>query len=181
VKYYTGLGSRTSPPDILELMTRTARWLRGQGWTLRSGHAQGADRAFELGAESDSVIYLPWKNFGQNPYNDDQGMPVLGTAITISTDDPITNYRHLAELGIRRGTTTVQSWIKLLHGRNAWQIQGHAATPDLSKFALCWCPVVRGEPQGGTATAVKLAVHHKIPVFNLFFENNRTLIEDKIR
>lgn len=36
MKYYAGIGSRSSPPEILELMTKIAVKLRGQGWTLRS-------------------------------------------------------------------------------------------------------------------------------------------------
>lgn len=52
-KIYTGIGSRETPPDILELMTKIARFMFKQGFTLRSGGADGADSAFEAGAEND--------------------------------------------------------------------------------------------------------------------------------
>lgn len=68
---YAGIGSRETPPDVLDLMTRAARWLAQRGWTLRSGAAQGADSAFEVGVRERSrgaEIYLPWPSFEGRGY-----------------------------------------------------------------------------------------------------------------
>jgi hypothetical protein len=46
---YTGIGARRTPSDVLDLMHSLAMRLSG-GWVLRSGGADGADRAFEEGA-----------------------------------------------------------------------------------------------------------------------------------
>ena len=49
MKWYTGVGSRETPSDILEVMESVGYALASQGWTLRSGGAVGADQAFERG------------------------------------------------------------------------------------------------------------------------------------
>lgn len=50
-KYYSGVDSRKTPPNILDLMTKVAQKLAGQGWVLPSGGADGADSAFETGVK----------------------------------------------------------------------------------------------------------------------------------
>ena len=55
-KYYAGIGSRKTPKDICELMTRVARYLYFKGYTLRSGAADGADTAFEIGAGQEKLV-----------------------------------------------------------------------------------------------------------------------------
>ena len=60
---YAGIGSRRTPDDVLEQMTQLAQELGKLGWTLRSGGADGADRAFQDGAEAVGgrrEILLPW-------------------------------------------------------------------------------------------------------------------------
>ncbi len=62
---YAGIGSRQTPPQLLELMTRAATALASQGWTLRTGMAPGADQAFYRGAREHGPVelYLPWPGF----------------------------------------------------------------------------------------------------------------------
>jgi len=62
---YTGIGSRKTPDDILDLMTRIAVAMDAWGWTLRSGAADGADEAFDH-CVGRAEIYLPWPHFEQN-------------------------------------------------------------------------------------------------------------------
>ena len=69
MKYYTGVGNRNTPADILEDMEQIARVFARLGWVLRSGGANGADSAFELGCDIENglkEIYLPWKGFNNN-------------------------------------------------------------------------------------------------------------------
>lgn len=44
---YAGIGSRETPMEVLELMTKASTWLGSKGYTLQSGGAIGADMAFE--------------------------------------------------------------------------------------------------------------------------------------
>ena len=51
-KFYTGIGSRQTPKDILNLIEDVAFKLASKGYILRSGAAKGADTAFEDGAKA---------------------------------------------------------------------------------------------------------------------------------
>jgi hypothetical protein len=142
--YYAGVGSRSTPPDILQLMTRVARRLDTLGWTLRSGGARGADRAFELGATKKQIFYA------------EDCTPL---AMSIS------KIYHPA-------WDCIPEWAKKLHGRNAMQILGpHLDIP--SAFVVCWTPdgaQVTEETtrkSGGTGQAIRIADAHNIPIFNL--------------
>ena len=47
--YYAGIGSRSTPSSILSIMTILGKTLAQNGYILRSGGAEGADKAFEIG------------------------------------------------------------------------------------------------------------------------------------
>ena len=64
--YYTGIGSRETPEEVLSLFVIVGEFLAKKGYILRSGSAQGADRAFEVGCDKvkgKKEIYLPWRRF----------------------------------------------------------------------------------------------------------------------
>src|SRR4051812_44414023 len=72
MRHYAGIGSRSTPPDVLQLFHDVAYQLATLGWTLRSGCAEGADTAFENGAldaylgpvsRPKPELYLPWPRF----------------------------------------------------------------------------------------------------------------------
>jgi predicted Rossmann fold nucleotide-binding protein DprA/Smf involved in DNA uptake len=50
--FYAGIGARETPDDVLHLMYLLGRKLATDGYVLRSGHADGADLAFEKGCDS---------------------------------------------------------------------------------------------------------------------------------
>lgn len=50
-KTYEGIGSRNTPEDFKYLLFHAAKTLAMKGYTLRSGGADGADSAFEAGAD----------------------------------------------------------------------------------------------------------------------------------
>ena len=47
--YYTGIGSRRTPNDIQAKMANLANLLASKEYSLYSGAAEGADKAFERG------------------------------------------------------------------------------------------------------------------------------------
>jgi len=188
LKFYTGVGNCETPKDMLDLIKDVAYFLHTKGWTLRSGHALGADEAFELGAHTASVetqtvcnsqIFLPWKGFGTEPYKEDPGRPVLGCSICLPKEELILNYKFLVDLKVRARSVQAEA-VQLLHGRNYNQVVG-LPDQDPSKFLIAYAPVVNGEPQGGTATAIKLAQVLKIPVFNLFIQEDLKKIQEKLK
>lgn len=54
MKYYAGIGSRSTPDYVLKKMTLLAKKL--ENYILRSGGAEGADSAFEKGASKKEIF-----------------------------------------------------------------------------------------------------------------------------
>jgi len=187
MKYYTGIGSRETPADILELMKSIAYMLYFQGWSLRSGGAEGADTAFEYGhrlarwahkidyfagppyAPNDLEVYLPWRNFLKNRIVDKTSLLNwdFGFLSDFSNDieekaNEIVNEIHPAPHMLTQGA-------RKLHMRNCYQVLGRdLSTP--SSFVVCWTK--DGKDIGGTRTAIVLARKYNIPVCNLGIKDN---------
>ncbi len=154
MRYYAGIGARTTPPAMLELMTRVARVLAAKGYTLRSGHAEGADSAFEAGAGGLCEIFLPargWRGSASalHPRSIDPALWARARGIAAR-----------AHPAFARLTPFVQA----LHTRNAFQILGRDLE-NLSEFVLCW--TADGEASGGTGQALRIAASSGIPAYNL--------------
>ncbi len=62
-------------------------------------------------------------------------------------------------------------WARMAHARNVCQIYGKDLNTPVD-FVIAYSEVKHGEPQGGTRTAIKIAEAGKIPVYNLFFEDD---------
>ena len=175
--FYTGIGSRATPGEVLTLMTKIALALKEKGVVLRSGGAAGADTAFANGAGNVSEVYIPWNGFGEagnKHYHGESGVVALSM---ISTKLKYRCYEvageiHPAWFAMRRDYTgkmvpVLSSAVKALHARNVLQVNG--LTGDKSKFTVYWTEVDKaGNPKGGTATAVNLTKSYNIPTFNLF-------------
>ena len=147
MKRYTGIGSRDTPLNVLRLFTNLAGDYRSEGLTLRSGAASGADSAFEKGAGVLKEIYLPWRNF--NGSNSPFYHP------TKEAWEMASKY-HPAWERLNRS-------VRLLHARNCHQVLG-LDLKSPSEFLVCWTP--NGKIIGGTATAIKIAMDHNIPITN---------------
>ena len=169
---YAGIGSRDTPVDVCDLMRGIASTL-GQGqcqWTLRSGHADGADIAFEEGAISvngTKEIYIPWEGFqkGRHGRNDIYNVHVLKN--------------HLQAIDIAAQTHpnwgACRNGAQMLHTRNVYQILGMDLDTPVS-MVICWTK--DGNATGGTGQAIRLAQHLTIPVFNLFHSNALDELQD---
>ncbi len=142
--YYTGIGSRKTPHDVCEGMRRIAEYLDTAGFVLRSGGADGADSAFESGAEH-AHIFLPWKGFNGNKSD---LYPPTPAAFEMAAKF------HPAWDKCTRGA-------RALHARNCYQMLGQCLC-EPSKFVVCW-----HDGSGGTLQAIRIANAHDIQVFNL--------------
>ena len=155
--YYTGVGSRKTPDDVLFAIVTLAVGMGTLGYTLRSGGAEGADTAFEEGSEGQCCIYLPWKGFNGRAH--------------CALERPTLKARKMAAT-IHPNWEGLSDGAKALHARNCHQVLGDdLATP--SDLLICWTPdgceseATRTKSTGGTATAIVLADRHGIPIFNL--------------
>lgn len=166
-KFYTGVGSRDAPDEILEFIESVAQTLAAKGWTLRSGGANGCDYAFQDGAWRESEItpeiYLPW--YGYNDSYIQSGLLY---------PRHFKNFDEALELAsaVHPNWGACSEGAKLLHSRNAYQVLGGDLNSP-SKFLICWARGGKdGVPVGGTRTAWVLAQNYGIPCFNLINEGH---------
>lgn len=159
--YYCGIGSRDTPADICQQMTAIAQALSEQNYILRSGHADGADLAFERGAQGKAQIWLPWKGFNKSGEDEfDQtthNTPMPNWMATKIASEFHPNWHACSEAD------------KKMHVRNVYQVlgpgMGHVSKETMSKFVICWTP--GGKAGGGTGQAIRIANGYRIPVFDL--------------
>ena len=160
-KYYAGIGSRRTPPQVLQVMRALANKLEPT-YGLRSGAAPGADSAFESGVRylANQQIFLPSRSFqgrvaGQPGYFDASQLEAFQQALAT-----VPRYHGAPHL--------LSDFAQKLMARNAMQILG----PDLrspSSFVIAWTPgaAIDGREAGGTGQALRMARDYGIPIRNL--------------
>jgi hypothetical protein len=158
VDYYCGIGSRQTPKDILHWMYRIALRLSKTGYVLRSGGADGADSAFEMGAER-KEIYLPWKGFNSNK------SPLYTPSVEA----------HLMAEQFHPAWNKCSQGAKKLHARNCHQVLGRdLRTP--SKFLVCY-----HNDSGGTLQTVRIARNKLVLVYNLRDQWDVERLQEKLK
>lgn len=166
-----GIGSRKTPPEILEIMTQLGTWVREKKGWIRSGHCLGADIAFEEGAKERTIVYLPEKNFNNNKRYYTVPKQIL------SYNQAPDNARIRAQQSINKYHPThgngLSDYQRLLFGRNYFQIFGFKN--KIVDAVVCWCKLTKkgknkGRALGGTALAINMARDYDIPVINLWEE-----------
>ena len=138
MKYYAGIGSRSTPGDILTLMSHTGKYLEEKGYTLRSGGAKGADSFFKKNVERAEIF-------------------------TSKSDIP-EKFFELAEK-YHPAWEKCNSYAKRLHARNGMILLGNNPL-EFRKvdFILCWTE--GGKVTGGTGQALRMASDFEIPIIN---------------
>lgn len=155
---YAGIGSRETPPEVCQMLTRVGSALASRGFTLRSGGAPGADQAFEAGAVAAAgatEIYIPragWRG-SHSDLNPDRIEPEI--------------WREAERIAARfhPDWSLVRSpHARALLTRDTFQVLG----PDLrspSRFVIAWTQ--DGLASGGTGQAMRIAEAEGIPVLNV--------------
>lgn len=137
--FYAGIGSRETPLEIKEIMTKIAIKLELLGYILRSGGAIGADSAFESGVLND-VNKEIFKAFDATPESIEMAK------------------QHHPKWD------ACMDYVRHLHGRNCMILLGQELIVPV-RFVICW--TADGKSTGGTGHAMRLATHNNIPIFNL--------------
>lgn len=163
---YAGIGSRKTPEHMLNAMSQIGEWLSPR-WGLRTGFADGADKAFAYGCETASGLmlnYLPWRGYNGAPVDDERfiTLPATGACVDLTA-------------AFHPAWDKCSDAAKLLHIRNTYIVFGS----DLMKpvdMVVCW--TADGKDSGGTGQAIRLASYRSIPVFNLYFESHQDALLD---
>lgn len=162
MKTYAGIGARKTPNDALSTMGTIGKTLALEGWTLRSGHADGADDAFLRGCLSGKgtkEIYLPWDNFNCGR-NSDPGYQAI---------DVLPNFNEAMDIAekFHPNWKACSAGAKKLHTRNVYQIVGMDLQTPVN-MVICWTP--EGKRSGGTGQALRIAEFLEISIFDLALE-----------
>lgn len=168
MKFYAGIGSRETPLEICHMMTHAATWLDNDGWTLRSGGADGADAHFSYGSK-DKEIYIPWNKFNNLYHN--------GNTIIDIAELPEQNVLAARQIAQQNHPAWFRcsSGARMLHTRNVFQIYGRDFKQP-SSFVLCYTRGGSGE--GGTGQALRIAKMANIPIFDLGRPDLETVQEE---
>lgn len=160
--FYTGVGSRKTPADVLELMVRIAMKAAQSGYVLRSGGAEGADKAFEQGCD---LVHGPKEIY-------------YAKQATAEAMDLAAQF-HPA-------WNAFTEYAKKLHGRNSFQVLGLTLDKPSERF-ICWTPdgcvthAQRTRATGGTGTAISIADAYHIAICNLALPAHRAIMEEWIK
>jgi len=139
MRLYAGIGSRSTPAEELPILTKIAAFLEEAGYILRSGGAEGADKAFEAGISRPSQKEI------------------------FRIKDCTPEAEKIARK-VHPMWSACNEHARKLHGRNAQIILGKNLDTPV-EFVLAW--TWDGKERGGTRTGLVLAQNRGIPTFNL--------------
>lgn len=151
-EYYAGIGSRKIEKNMENFMTKFANVIENTSIVLRSGGAEGSDKAFEKGVEKKAN-----KNIF---YAEDANLMSYFAAYLFHPAPYILSKNEYA---------------KKLMARNTFQILGdlNSDVIEPSLFVVCWTKdgvethKQRTKETGGTGQAISIADVFNIPVINL--------------
>jgi nucleoside-triphosphatase THEP1 len=180
--YITGVGSRKTPKEVLDIIHNIPSLHTDKNCVLRSGRADGADAAFEYGAlvhDVTTVSYLPHDGFNGHRQGDINEGAAHHQVNIDATQLP--NYNQAKE--ILKSILDSNHFSRLndfalkAHIRNVYQVLGDDLNTP-SEVLYCWTP--NGAEVGGTATAIKLAKRYNVPVLNLGNQETLDLVKGKL-
>lgn len=144
-KTFAGIGPRDTPDFVQNAMTSISSDLEVIGYDLNTGDAVGADYAFKEGYNDKSRI---------NEYSPkDNDIPRIAFEIA-EKFHPI--YYKL------------KPFTKKLMARNSQIILGKNCDEPV-EFVVSWTP--KGVWKGGTSQGIRIATHYKIPIFNIYYND----------
>lgn len=161
-KVFAGIGNRDTPFAFIDLIVEVSRRLSKAGYTLRTGAAHGADKAFMSGTMR-CELYVPWNNYEgiEQKYSPPKEAERLAEHFN----------QHWKNKFITRG-------IRALHARNMMIVAGpHLDAPV--DFVACFtrdgCEgiAMRSAETGVTGSAIAYADSLGIPIIN--FANKGSL------
>lgn len=167
-----GIGSRKTPPEILRQIEKLGAYCRAQGIWVRSGHALGADYAWEKGSRERCIVYLPFPGYGPEEFHTQQITSLPPSKPQFFKIHPAALERAQHSVSqFHKGSQYLKPFARQCHTRNYFQIMGSKEKEHPVNAVVCWTPLgKRGQATGGTKQALAIAAANDIPIFNLFHD-----------
>jgi hypothetical protein len=146
---YAGIGAREITAQIDSRIATLGRYCAMRGFMLRSGGADGSDKAFERGCDSvpgGKQIFTPYDAINHPDW-----------------------FGHAAKYHPAWGSCKYDARLK--HARNSAIILGADLRAPVN-FVVCWTR--NGQAIGGTGQGLRIADALNIPIFNLFYPDAYT-------
>ena len=171
---YAGVGSRQTPPGILEAMADIAQTLGDAGTALSTGGAHGADKAFETGAlrtDAPITVHTPWPGYnGYRPGRDPE------TDIDVVHPKPASTVEGRAYIDLARDNHPY--WNRCSRGARALFLRNVSILagaldddgemlPVIAVIAYTPNGLPLGREAGGTGHTLRAAAALGIPFVNL--------------
>jgi hypothetical protein len=177
---YAGIGSRETPKEVLDLMTKAANYLDGLGYTLQTGFTfknketsldeEGADKAFSDGSKNKTL-------FG--PYGIRK--TINGVTSVDKYNENVTEKSNSIVKEIHPAPDRLTPGAVKLMARNTNQIFGKNLDSTVD-FVLFYAQETKDplRPKGGTGQAVEMARRKGIPTINMADANWREQLKAAI-
>ena len=169
MQIYAGIGARNTPKYILSIMKDIGIYLAGEGWTLNTGAAKGADQSFTEGAlkgKGTVNLFLPW------PTYENKWVSHLHGNVNITVFNPEEHFSAVQSVhNFHPAGKNLKSSVCALHARNYLILNG-------IKFVVCYTP--NGKIVGGTGQAIRIINHRRKNLFNLGNNQDLQKILDKL-
>jgi len=163
VLIYAGIGPRDTPAMVQDIMSDIAAQLAPK-WLLRSGHARGADMAFERGAiaaKGKMEIFLPWEGFN-GQFSDGVS---YGTRTHDSFQQDTASSIYMAQRSQNKPPWShLKQDTRALFMRNVPIILGEFMNVPVD-CVITWTP--NDEYDGGTKHAMGVAGRYNLPIFDI--------------
>lgn len=185
MKTYAGVGSRSTPIEVGHKMVEYAERLAKLDYVLVSGGARkkkhappdvvSADHVFEYGAAKANGKMIIYRAF-VNKFVACSADAIIRVPNDNLYENAVAFIKHN---GIIPWFDKMTSWAKLLHARNYYQnIQENGHKVD---FVIAYAPLdEKGEPMGGTRTAIKIAHALGVKCYNLALPMDAVMVEQHI-
>ena len=151
---YAGIGSRQITAAEAVAIRNLSKKLAARGFWLYSGNATGADQAFQEGAGSKAIAFLPHAGYNRGICPQTQRCQTI-------TKEAIATARQLHPKG-----DSLSEHSLAMMARNVQIIEGIPGLPRV-EFVLCCADPDGQGVAGGSAMGWKVARRHGIPFLNL--------------
>ena len=164
--------------EVIKLCYNVCMRLAELGVTFTSGLCElGMDgiaqkaysKAVDLGLAKESQFEV----YVADQYNIRRSTLPRRHLATVRNKDLISETERIAS-EVHPAWDRCNEWARGMHSRNCHQILGYDLQSPVDAV-ICWTP--DGKIQGGTATAIRIALKYNIPVFNLGTKDKESVLQ----